>query len=239
MRVLKRQPRPASWLNHAGLMILLAVFFLIGLKLSDLAFASPSRANPPAEAADKPAGGALVKPPLQVHNFALTNQGSASMSLKDLRGRAIVLFFGYTHCPDVCPNTLANFTLVKKLLGAEANSTAFVLVTVDSQRDTPAIMKEYLSRFDSGFIGLTGDAVTLRSMAAEYGAYFSVPADQPAGDAHSDHHEDGIDSANYFVQHTSPAYLIDPKGFLRVVYFNGTSPAVIADGVRQILQEAN
>jgi protein SCO1 len=128
---------------------------------------------------------------------------------------------------------------VKQTLGAWAARVAFVFVSVDSQRDTPAVLKEYLSHFDPGFIGVTGDQATLGSMAAEYGAYFSIPSDQPKRDGHEDHHEEGIDSDNYFVQHTSPAYLIDPRGFLRIVYFNGTSADVIANDIRQILQDAS
>ena len=239
MRTLKSQPQRASWVNYALWAMLLISLFLIGLKLGNWVFASPSQASLPVGAGDKPSGGAVVNPPFQIHDYTLTNQVGAPMSLADLRGRAIVLFFGYTHCPDVCPNTLAEFTQVKASLGTQADRVAFVLVTVDSQRDTPEVLKDFLNQFDPGFIGLTGDQTTLHNMAAEYGAYFSLPADQQIEDGHQQHHEEGINSDNYFVQHTSPAYLIDPRGFLRVVYFNGTSPAVIASGIRQILQEAS
>jgi protein SCO1/2 len=216
---------------------LLVALFLVGLRLGNLFFAPTSQVAA-VGAQDQPSGGAIVNPPFQVHDFTLTNQTGASLNLKDLRGRAIVLFFGYTHCPDVCPTTLADFTQVKKLLGAEADQIAFVFVTVDSRRDTPAVLKEYLNHFDPGFIGLTGDETTLRSMAAEYGAYFSSSADPQTDDGGKDHHEKGIDSDNYFVQHTSPAYLIDTRGFLRVVYFNRTAPEIIAQGIQHILQDA-
>src|SRR5262249_27144803 len=117
---------------------------------------------------------------------------------------------------------------------------AFVFVTVDSQRDTPEVIRAFLNQFDLGFVGLTGDEGILRSMAAEYGAYFSTPADQQQHtDGDKDHHEEGGDSENYFVQHSSPAYLIDSRGFMRVVYFNGTPPEVIANGIQQILQETS
>jgi protein SCO1/2 len=215
MRIVKSQPQHSSWLTYVTLAVLLIGLFLAGLKLGSVVFASPGQSGSTA-AGGQPSDGAILNSPFQVHDFALTNQAGEPMNLKDLRGRAIVLYFGYTHCPDVCPATLADFTLVKKALGKQADQVSFVFVTVDSQRDTPEVL-------------------------AEYGAYFSLPADQQMDDGHNNHnhHEEGIDSDNYFVQHTSPAYLIDPKGFLRVVYFNGTSPEVIATGVRRILQEAD
>lgn len=239
MRILKSQTQHSPWLTYAVLSALAVVLFLVGLRLGNLIFAPQSQVCPAVGAQDQSSGGAVVKPPFQVRDFTLTNQAGALLSLKDLRGRAVILFFGYTHCPDVCPTTLADFTQVKKLLGARAERVAFVFVTVDSQRDTPAVLKEYLNHFDPGFIGLTGDETTLRSMAAEYGAYFSIPTDQQKGDSDKDHHVEGIDSDNYFVQHTSPAYLIDPRGFLRLVYFNGTAPEIIAQGIRQILEETD
>src|SRR5262249_53300641 len=148
---------------------------------------------------NKPSSGAVVNPPFPIHDFTLTNQTGAPLRLTDLRGRIVLLFFGYTHCPDVCPLTLANFTRVKKLLGAQSDGVTFVFVTVDSQRDTPEVIRAFLNQFDPDFIGLTGDEATLRNMAAEYGAYFSIPADQPNGDGDKDHHEKGGDSENYFV----------------------------------------
>ncbi len=239
MRILKSQPHHSPWLTYAVLSVLLVVLFLVGLRLGNLIFAPQSRVRPGVGPEDKSSGGAVVKPPFQVRDFTLINQAGTPMSLKDLRTRAIVLFFGYTHCPDVCPTTLADFTLAKKLLGTEADRVTFVFVTVDSKRDTPPVLKEYMNHFDPGFIGLTGDETTLRSMAAEYGAYFSSPPDSHNGDGDKDHHEEGINSDNYFVQHTSPIYLIDPGGFLRVVYFNGTVPEIIVQGIRQVLQEAS
>jgi protein SCO1/2 len=239
MRILKSHAWHSSRLSYAVLSGLLVGLFLAGLRLGNLVFASPNQARPAAGVDNKPLGGAIVNPPIQVHDFALTNQVGAPMSLMSLRGRAVLLFFGYTHCPDVCPTTLADFTQVKTFLGAQADRVAFVLVSVDSQRDTPVVLKEYLNRFDPGFIGLTGDEATLSRMAAEYGAYFNPSAEQQTGNGHQPDHEEDTNSNNYFVQHTSPAYLIDPSGFLRVVYFNGTSAEVIANGIRRLLQNAS
>jgi protein SCO1/2 len=239
MSTLKSQAQPSSALNHIVMAVIMLGLFLVGLLLGNAVFATQNQPNPAGAVQDKPSGGAVVNPPFQVRDFALSDQTGAPMSLSALRGRAVVLFFGYTHCPDVCPTTLADFTRVKKSLGAEAHRVTFVLVTVDSKRDTPAVLKEYLSHFDPGFIGLTGDETTLRSMAGEYGAYFDALASKQAANEREHHHAEGLNTSNYFVQHTSPAYLIDPKGFLHRVYFNGTAPEVITSGIQQILRHAD
>ena len=228
MRILRSQPQRGFWRNVIVSGVLLMSLFLIGLKLGTVAFGQQSQ----------PISGAVVNPPFQVPNFVLRDQSNRLIGLNDLRGHPVVMFFGYTHCPDVCPTTLANFTQVKKLLGAEADKAIFAFVTVDGKRDTPEVLQAFLSHFDSSFLGLTGDDATLSSMAAAYGAFFSIPADKQQGNPESDHHEEDIASDNYFVQHTSPAYLIDSKGLLRMVYFYGTSAEVIAQGVQQSLQES-
>jgi len=150
----------------------------------------------------------------------------------------VLMFFGYTHCPQECPTTLANFTLVKQALGDAASEAAFVFISVDGRRDTPDVLSQYLSQFDDDFIGMTGDGATLRQIGGEYGLLFQ----QEAADSGHEPAQGGVqpraglDPMNYFVQHTSPAFLVDPDGYLRVVYFYGTKPGIIADGIRQILQ---
>ena len=160
------------------------------------------------------------------------------MRLSDLRGHAVLMFFGYTHCPDVCPTTLADYRLVKEALGVEADGVRFVFVSVDSARDTPAVLADYLGQFDPDFIGLTGDEATLRQMGAEYGLLFqrdtiTVGHDHADGDDHE--HAEELDSDNYFVEHTSPSFLIDSEGYLRRVYFYGTDSERIVQGIRELL----
>jgi protein SCO1/2 len=237
MKIVRLKPGRSRWWTFTASSLFLVGLFVAGLRLGMGVFASPGQVGAAAGAENQPSGGAAVNPPVQVRDFALTNQAGAPMSLRDLRGRMVVLFFGYTHCPDVCPATLADLTQVKKLLGTAADRVSFVFVTIDSQRDTPAVVKDFLNQFDPDFIGLTGDPAALSSMAADYGAYFSIPAGQHKGDSGKDHQEEDIDANNYFVRHTSPSYVIDQQGFLRRVYFNGTPAEVIADGVRQILQQ--
>mgnify|MGYP005839265489 CR=1 FL=1 len=183
--------------------------------------------------AQQPAsGGALVDPPHQVQDFTLTSHTGDPISLSDLQGQAVLMFFGYTHCPDVCPTTLADYRRVKQALGADAEQVAFVFISVGGERDTPDVLSEYLRQFDADFIGMTGDAVTLRRIGAEYGLFFeteTVEAEEEQGQDHD------LDQENYFVNHTSPSFLIDPDGYLRLVYFYGTAPQTIADGIRQML----
>ncbi len=183
-------------------------------------------------AAPSKAGIASVNPPFQVHDYVLTNQDNQPTSLKDLRGKSVLLFFGYTNCPDVCPTTLADFTRVKQSLGPDASKVNFVFVSIDSERDKPGVVKAFLSQFDPTFIGLTGDDQTLRQMAAEYGASFAIPQHD-----HADRHTENIKSDNYFVEHTSPSFLIDAAGYLRMVYFYGTSTDSIAASIRDVVKQ--
>ena len=187
----------------------------------------------------QPGGGARVDPPHRLQDFTLTSQTGAPMSLSDLRGRAVLMFFGYTHCPDVCPTTLANYTRVKQALGGVADKVAFVFISVDGTRDTPDVLARFLHQFDDAFIGLTADEATLRQIGAEYGLLFQQDTDnatQVQGDQHGHGHDDTLDTQNYFVQHTSPSFLVDPDGYLRIVYFYGTKPEIVAQGIRQMLQ---
>lgn len=167
----------------------------------------------------KPGGAAIVEPPHAVQDFTLIDQNGEPMSLSNLRGQAVLMFFGYINCPDVCPTTLSDYTLVKDTLGREADDVTFVFISVDGERDTPELMADFLSYFDSEFIGLTGDEDVLRQIGAEYGLMF-----EPDG------------TENYAVQHTSPSFLIDPDGYLRMVFFYGTDTDDIANGISEILE---
>ena len=189
------------------------------------------------------AGGALVDPPHHLQDFTLTSQTGAPISLSDLRGKAVLLFFGYTHCPDVCPTTLGEYLRVKQALGDRADEVAFVFVSVDGRRDTPDVIRNYLGHFDPDFIGMTGDEATLRRVGAEYGLLFETDSTQTEthdGDsAHTDgegaDHTAGLDPENYFVQHSSPSFLIDRDGDLRMLFFAGSDPADMVTGIRQVL----
>lgn len=194
--------------------------------------------------------GVLIDPPAPAADFTLTDQNGQEYTLADRRGRAVLVFFGYTNCPDVCPGTLAEFVRVKRELGVRADDVAFVLVSVDGRRDTPEVIADYLAQFDADFVGLTGSEDELRALGAEYGLIFestAAAAEQDHSTHESDHdhdkahgshaHGEDVQSDHYFVNHTSPSFLIDPDGYLRLLYFVGTRGDAMAAGVEQILME--
>ena len=116
--------------------------------------------------------GTAITPPQPMPNFELLDQDGALTRLSDLRGKHVLLFFGYTHCPDFCPLNLVNFKRIKAALGQQAAGVRFVFVSVDGERDTPAVTKHYIGSFDSDFIGLTERAIVVAQVAAPFGARF-------------------------------------------------------------------
>ena len=156
--------------------------------------------------------------------FELTNQRGERMRLSDLKGRALVMFFGYTFCPDVCPATLARVREVRAALPPEdAARFTGVLVSVDPARDTPERLGQYVEFFDPAFVGLTGSEDEIEDIARRYGAQFVIPEGQP---------ED-----SYLVNHSTVAYLIDPLGYVRAIYYGDEPVDAIAANVREVLEE--
>ena len=156
--------------------------------------------------------------------FELTDQRGERMRLSDLAGHAVVLFFGYTHCPDICPATLARMREVKAALPPEdtARFTA-VFISVDPARDTPQRLGRYVEFFDPGFIGLTGSEGELTMVAHQYGAQFAIPEGQPEDDS--------------LMYHSTFGYLIDPLGHVRALYRGEEPVEAIAANVRAVLEE--
>jgi protein SCO1 len=172
-----------------------------------------------------PRPGTVLDPPKEIGDFTLTSQTGDSLSLSDLRGKAVLLFFGYTHCPDVCPMTLAEFKQVKRELGDAADRAAFVFVSVDGERDTPERLAAYVGAFDPDFIGLTGDEATLRQIGRDYGLFFQRSTYDNT-------------QADYLVDHTSSSFVVGPEGRLRIIYPYDTDPAIIAEGIATLLDES-
>jgi protein SCO1 len=241
--MLNRVLRPQS---NSGIRYFVLVLVLIGLfvasffvgNLLNAILQSPSQSI--SNNTSQPTSGAVVDPPHLLQDFTLTSQTGEPISLSSLRGRAVLMFFGYTHCPDECPTTLANYTLVKQAVGDEANRVRFVFISVDGRRDTPDVLTRYLGQFDADFVGMTGDEATMRQIGQEYGLLFQQETnnggqEQQGGQANQQW--SGLDPKNYFVQHTSPSFLVDPDGYLRMVYFYGTRPETLAQGIREILHK--
>jgi protein SCO1/2 len=169
-----------------------------------------------------PLPGTVLDPPKVVSDFTLTSDANQPFHLSDLRGKVAVLFFGYTHCPDVCPTTLADFKRVKAHLGDDADRVSFVFISVDGARDTPERLATYVHAFDPDFIGLTGDDATLRTIAQDYGVFFQrVNYDNPD---------------NYLVDHTASSFAVGPEGKLRVVFAYQSDPAGMAQRIRSLLK---
>ena len=139
--------------------------------------------------------------------FTLVSQDGDPVTQRALEGQPSLVFFGYTHCPDVCPATLSQISAVIKALGPNPRVKAF-FVTVDPQRDTPAVMKDYLSSFDPHIIGLTGSPEAIKTIEDDYKVYAEAKADK-----------DGT----YTMDHTAITYLMDKKG-LFVSGFNLERP---------------
>ncbi len=152
------------------------------------------------------------EPPLQ-----LTDQDGQPFDLTSLLGTPVFVYFGYTHCPDVCPTTLVD---LRTAIGQAGLPAKVVFVTVDPARDTAAVMKSYLNAYKAGFIGLTGTADQIAAAAAAWAVqYHAEPADS---------------NGDYAMSHTSDVFLVDPSGKLRNHIFFGAGSPMIADLLKQV-----
>jgi protein SCO1/2 len=165
--------------------------------------------------------GSLIEPPVSAPQFELTDMNGQPFQLSELDGQVVVMFFGYTSCPDVCPVTLTEFLQIRSKLGEAAEEVSFVFVTVDPERDTPERMRKYLTNFDPEIIGLTGERNDLEPVWASYGVY------QAKAEGPSDEY--------YLVDHSSRVYVIDPDGNLRLTYLFGTGNKLITEDVRHLV----
>jgi protein SCO1/2 len=144
--------------------------------------------------------------------FKLVDQNGQPLSDQDVKGQPFLVFFGFTHCPDVCPTALFEVSQVLRALGPEADHTRALFITVDPERDTPSVMKDYLSSFDPHFSGLTGDPAAIAAVAKAYRVYYKkVPLEQ----------------GDYTMDHTAIVYLMDKSGHF-VAPFNLKRPAEAA-----------
>lgn len=154
-------------------------------------------------------------------NFTLTGQHGRPVSLSDYRGKVVALFFGYTHCPDVCPTTLLEYAAAMKALGPEAARVQVLFVSLDPERDTPAVLQGYVPHFDARFMGLTGSA----SQSAAVASQFKVVAQKVA-----------TEGGGYTLDHSAGSYLFDGNGRLRVYEAYGTPGAALAHDIGALLR---
>ena len=196
------------WIVGSGVVIGLALALVIGWYLLDQNYRYH---------------GAVIEPPAQASDFTLTDQNGNPFRLSDQKGKSVLIFFGYTHCPDVCPITLSEYKKIKTMLGDKADQVRFVYVTVDPERDTVSQINSFLQNFDPSFVGLTSDRATLEPVWKAYGVYQQK---QDAGSA-----------AGYLVDHSTRTYLIDQQGAWRINYPYGMEPEKIAQDLQHLMKE--
>ena len=154
-------------------------------------------------------------------DFALTDHTGKARTLGDFRGKVLVMFFGYTRCPDVCPITLAELKAVKEQLGEEGKRLQVVFVTVDPERDTQKLLAEYVPAFDPSFLGLYGDPAAIAKVAKDFRVFYQKSP--------------GKTPDSYTVDHTAGSYIFDPQGRLRLFARHGNAGNLLAD-IRTLLR---
>jgi len=154
-------------------------------------------------------------------DFALTDHNGKPRTMADFRGKAVVIFFGYTQCPDVCPTTMTGMAEALKLLGGDAAKVQVLFVTVDPERDTQQLLAQYVPVFNPSFLGLYADAQTIARTAQEFRVFYKK---QP-----------GSTPTTYTVDHSAGSYVYDPQGRLRLYIKHGEKPEVIANDLKLLI----
>ena len=166
--------------------------------------------------------GSVVAEPLAVPDFVLTDENGEPFQLSEQRGNVVLLFFGYTSCPDVCPTTLANWRKVHESLGEEAARVRFVFVTVDPERDSVERLGLHVNAFNPDFIGLTGTAEALEEVYEIFGVFYEKDTSSAS-------------ALGYLVNHTATTFVLDTEGMWRLRETYGTSYEDITYDIRQLL----
>jgi protein SCO1/2 len=155
------------------------------------------------------------------YQFALPDQNGQTRTPEDFKGKVVAVFFGYTQCPDVCPTALAELAQVKKALGADGDRLQGVFITVDPERDTPALLKSYVGNFDPGFVALRGSLEQTTATAKEFKVFFAKSPGKAPG--------------SYTVDHTAGTYLFDTRGQVRLFERYGSGPEALSADVKALL----
>ena len=157
-------------------------------------------------------------------DFSLLDPDGKTRTLEDFRGKVVVMFFGYTQCPDVCPTTLTEMEQAMNLLGPQSNQVQVLFVTVDPQRDTAAILKQYVPAFDPRFLGLRpADDAALEKVTKDFKIYYKkVPGSSPG---------------SYTIDHTAGSYAFDRNGQLRLFIKHAQGPQTLAQDLKELLKQ--
>ena len=156
-------------------------------------------------------------------DFSLVDPDGKVRTLADFKGKVVVMFFGYTQCPDVCPTTLTEMQQVMSLMGSQSDKVQVLFVTVDPERDTAAILKQYVPAFDPRFLGLRPvDDAALEKVAKDFKIYYKkVPGTSPG---------------SYTMDHTAGSYAFDPQGHLRLYIKHAQGPETLAHDLKELLK---
>ncbi len=204
--------KPASGLSPRLLLVaaLLVAFIILG----SAAFLAVELHDNGKGAAGTLLGSAIGGP------FTLVDQNGKTVTNTALEGKWLLVYFGYTHCPDACPTTLNNIALALQDLGARRDEVRPVFITIDPERDTPQVMKDYVTAFDAPILALTGTAAEIAQAAKNYRVYYAK------------HPEAGGD---YSMDHSSVVYVMDPKGRFSASFTGEDPPAQIAERLKKLL----
>ncbi len=156
-------------------------------------------------------------------DFALTDHNGSVRRLADFKGKVVVVFFGFTQCPDVCPTSMTELAEVKKLLGKDGDRLQGVFITVDPQRDTPEVLKAYMGNFDPTFLALYTSQDQLTALAKDFKVYFK--------------RVEGKTPTSYTMDHSAGSYIYDTEGRLRLYTRYGSGAQALADDVKLLLRD--
>lgn len=154
-------------------------------------------------------------------DFQLPDADGKVRSLQEFRGKAVVVFFGFTQCPDVCPTTLTELAQAKKLLGPMGERVQGIFITVDPERDTPEVLKAYMANFDPGFVALRGTPEQLAALAKDFKVYYKKV--------------EGKTPTSYTMDHSAASFIYDPQGRLRLYTRYGLGAQALADDLKLLL----
>jgi protein SCO1/2 len=168
--------------------------------------------------------GGEITPPRAAPPLDLTDQNGQPFTLSQEEGNVLLVYFGYTTCPDLCPTTLNDFAIVKEELGEDGAKVRYVMVTFDPERDTLARMREYLGFFDPDFIGLRGSDEQTEAFKQAYGVT-TKRVEYPES------------ATKYLIDHSALIYVVDTEGRLRLTYTYGTDPMAIVEDMRHLVDE--
>jgi protein SCO1/2 len=166
--------------------------------------------------------GTLLQSPSEAHDFRLVSHTGQRVSLSDYRGKLVLLYFGYTFCPDVCPATLSEIAGAMKLLGEDADDIQLVMISVDPERDTPEKLAEYVAHFNPSFLGVTGTQDEISEIATFYGIFYEK--------------NEGSAATGYLVDHTATVTVVDQDGHVKLIFPFGTPAEAIAEDLEYLLR---